>query len=239
MTFSTLCLLPAFFSALGTGPVGAAELERNLPAVDVAASAAATGHGSHVEPSTKPAKGQFLVATRKLVDPHFAETVILLLAYEANGAMGLVINRPTEMPLVAALPKMKELRDRSIRLYVGGPVARESMLLLIRSATAPESSQRIFEDVYASGSLAALRQALGRKGKTERFRAFAGHAGWGAGQLDAEIARGAWYVATVDAATAFDIAPSEIWSRLTERLSGQWARGPSPGLAGTLIEPRN
>jgi len=172
--------------------------------------------------TTAPAKGRFLVASRNLRDPNFAETVVLLLDYGPRGSMGIVINRPTEVLLATALPHLAELRGRDDRLFVGGPVSFNAMFLLVRARKKPPSSEQIFADVYASGRLSTLRQALRQKGKTNRVRAFAGYAGWGPGQLEQEIARGDWHVTEADAATIFDVPARDIWPKLIERFSGQW-----------------
>jgi putative transcriptional regulator len=165
-----------------------------------------------------------LVARRSVNDPRFAETVILLIGYSDRGAMGLIINRPTDVRLATALPKIKELRDRPDRLFAGGPVSPNAMLLLIRSATVPEGAQPVFGDVYVSGKLEALRKALGKSEKTHRLRAYAGYAGWGPAQLDGEIARGDWAIGPADATTVFDMAPGDMWPNLIDRFSVEWAR---------------
>jgi putative transcriptional regulator len=141
--------------------------------------------------------------------------------------MGVVINRPTDVRLATALPKIEELRGRTDRVYLGGPVATNAMLILVRAARKPKSSERIFGDVYASGSLSALRQALGKTGTGNRLRAYAGHAGWGSGQLEREIARGDWYVVAADAATIFERKAPDIWPKLIERFSGEWTQNRS------------
>ncbi len=170
------------------------------------------------------AKGKFLVASRQLRDPNFAESVVLLVSYGPGGAMGVVINRPTKVPLSSVLPGVKELRGRKETLYVGGPVAKHQMVLLVRSPTKPGDSTLVFGDVYATGSLAALRQAIRNKPNKTKFHAYAGYAGWAPGQLDAEVARGDWHVIAADAKTVFDRPPSDIWPALIRRLEGQWAR---------------
>lgn len=176
-------------------------------------------------PSTsQPAKGRFLIASRNLSDPNFGETVVVLLSAGARGAMGVVINRPTGVRLASALPDVAELRDRPDRVFVGGPVAGNVMVLLIRARTQPAKSELIFGDVYATGNLTALREALARKGKTDRLHAYVGYAGWGPGQLEREIARGDWYVGPAEATTIFDLPPADVWPRLIERFSGAWTR---------------
>lgn len=179
-------------------------------------------------PSTlPPTKGRLLIASRGLSDPNFSESVVLLLAYDARGAMGIVVNRPTEVRLASALPDIQELRDRSDHVYLGGPVNTNTMLILIRSPTHVRSSEQIFADVYATGSVAAMRKALGKADKANRLRAYAGHAGWAPGQLEREIARGDWYVTAADTATVFDTPHAEIWPKLIHRFSGQWTDGPA------------
>lgn len=178
----------------------------------------------HGPPPSQPAKGRLLVASRQLGDPNFAETVVLLLSYGERGAMGVIINRQSDVRLASALPQIDELHDRPDRVFLGGPVAANAMLVLIRATHPPESSQSIFGDVYATGSLAALRKAVGNKGKTDRLHAYVGYAGWGPGQLDQEVNRGDWYVAPPDAAIVFDTPPTDIWPKLVERFSGQWTK---------------
>ena len=174
--------------------------------------------------TARAAKGQLLVASRSLGDPNFSETVILLLTYEAHGAMGVVINRPTEVRLASVVTDVPVLRKRSDRIFVGGPVGGNLMVFLLRAAHRPEPSERIFADVYATGSVKALGQALSKSGKSSGLRAYAGYAGWGPGQLDMEIARGDWYVTGAEAATVFDMPAADIWPKLIERSSGQWTR---------------
>ena len=80
-----------------------------------------------------PARGKFLVASRNLIDPRFQETVVLLIDYNAEGAAGLIINRPTKMPLAEVLPSVPGLKERADVVYYGGPVEGHQMLMLIRS----------------------------------------------------------------------------------------------------------
>ena len=145
-------------------------------------------------PQPKLEKGKLLVASRDLSDPNFSETVILLIAYGPNGTMGVIINRPSDVKLATVLPEIKQLRRRPDTIYLGGPVLTNHVLLLIRSSKAPADSLPVFDDVYASSSLTTLRHALERQGPKDLFRAYAGHAGWAPGQLEAEVERGDWYV---------------------------------------------
>lgn len=170
-----------------------------------------------------PAAGRFLIASRRLGDPNFSQTVVLLIDYGAHGAMGVVINRPTPVTLASALPDVKELHNHNDRVFLGGPVGQSLMLLLVRSQKPPAKARRIFGDVYASGSLTVLRKTMSKKSKNH-LRAFIGYAGWGPGQLKREINRGDWYVAPADAKTIFDTPPADIWRRSVVRFSGEWTR---------------
>ncbi|MDX2166424.1 MAG: YqgE/AlgH family protein [Deltaproteobacteria bacterium] len=205
-------------AARRTMPVGVAVLLA-LAAAAVADAASRGDRPARPAHATRLAKGKFLVASRDLVDPNFFETVILLVDYDPHGALGVVVNRPTAVRLVEALPEVTELRRRKDVVFLGGPVARDRMLLLVRTSNAPRQSFRVFDRVYASGDLDALRHSLAHG---EGVRAFAGYAGWGPGQLDAEVARGDWLIGPADATALFDTAPSAIWDDLVERFSGDW-----------------
>jgi len=215
----------------------ASALAAPLPegAVAGAASAASVRRaGPGAPPAQKPAKGSFLIASRRLADPNFSRTVILLIAHEGTGSMGVVINRPTPVPLSAALPQVAELRGRPERVFAGGPVDVDRMLLLVRARERPADARLVFGDTYVSGSMEVLREALADERPSSRFRAYVGYAGWAPGQLDSELARGDWHVAPADAETVFERAPGEIWTEIVERVEGQWTRRlPGPGAAPT------
>jgi putative transcriptional regulator len=175
-----------------------------------------------------------LVASHRLADPNFSQTVVLLLAYEPAGALGVIVNRPTHVRLGSVLREVEELRDRPDVVFLGGPVAANQLVVLIRAPRQPESSAAVFDGVYVSGSTIALRKALGEPGKENRVRAYAGYAGWAPQQLDREIARGDWYVAGADAATIFEMKPSAMWPKLIEQFSGEWTRRQSADRADSL-----
>jgi putative transcriptional regulator len=180
-------------------------------------------------------KGMLLVASKDLGDPNFSEAVILLIAYGANGTMGVIINRASNVKLASVLPKIKSLRKRGDVIYLGGPVVTNTVLLLIRSAKQPEDSLAILDDVYASSSIPALQHQLERKGSKEQLRAYVGHAGWAPGQLEAEVERGDWYVTPADADSVFTAAPEGLWRALLPRVEGDWVRRDEPGVCASGI----
>ncbi|MEX1326466.1 MAG: YqgE/AlgH family protein, partial [Desulfobacterales bacterium] len=150
------------------------------------------------------AQGKFLVASRRLLDPNFRETVVLLIRYGPDGAIGLVINRPVELKISTVLPDIKELERSQETLYLGGPVEPARVLLLVRSAKPPEASMPVFGDVYLSSSQKVLQDLIKKPVKEERFRIYAGYAGWAPKQLESELDRGHWHVLKADTETLFD-----------------------------------
>jgi putative transcriptional regulator len=161
--------------------------------------------------------GAFLIATHRINDPRFSQSVILLTQHGAQGAMGVIINRPTEHRLAELLPEIEALEGRSDLLFFGGPVSLNAIVILLQSREEVklELTTRVFGDVYFSGNPEALAYILGRKRTDEAIRGYAGYAGWAPGQLEGEIARGDWTIAGADAFTIFKKDPSEIWRDLS------------------------
>ncbi|GMQ76819.1 MAG: hypothetical protein BMS9Abin01_2116 [Gammaproteobacteria bacterium] len=188
-----------------------------------------------VAPDARPprynlARGMLLIASRRLADPNFAESVVLLLEYDTKGALGLIVNRPTQVRLTDLLPDVEELKERADIVYLGGPVATDRIVLLMRSEQQPREAGRVFADTYVSSSVETLKQAVSISRDGGAFHAYVGYAGWGPGQLDDEVSRGDWQVSPADEAIIFDRAAEEIWPELIERNSGQWVRESFPAL---------
>jgi putative transcriptional regulator len=179
---------------------------------------------SEIKSEKKLAQGKFLVADRQMMDPNFRETVVLLIRYGTDGAMGLVINRPVPVKLSTILPDMKELDRRTEPLYLGGPVQPSMVLLLVRSANPIGSSMPVFDDVYLSSSQELLKRLIKKPAKEERFRIYSGYTGWAPNQLESEYDRGDWHVLKADTETLFDKKSSGIWQELIQRVSVKWVR---------------
>lgn len=201
--------------ALVSGLRAAGMLEPTARPARVALSWSAAGGSAGA-----PAAGRFLVAARTLRDPNFVETVILLVDFGDEGATGVIINRPTEIPLAGVLPEVSGLKDREDKVWQGGPVASWQLVLLTRSAEAGEGSRRVLSDVYFSTSRLLLERLVE---ESQEFRVYAGYAGWSPGQLEGEIARGGWSVLPGDPEMVFDPHPFSLWRELLERSSGKWA----------------
>lgn len=166
-----------------------------------------------------PDKGLLLVAARDMIDPRFRRTVILLLEHDDSGTLGVIVNHPTGITVGKALPKIKALTTRKDPIYFGGPVGLKVVIFLFRHDSRPPESARAFGDVYFSASSVTLERIL-KSGNMndQRLRVFFGHAGWAPGQLDAELERGDWHLATADAHTLFKESGDTLWRRLINRL---------------------
>lgn len=165
------------------------------------------------------AAGKFLVAGRDLSDPNFAETVVLLIDYSESSAIGLVINQPRRIRISRVLEEI-DLGDRAgDPVFRGGPVSLSGVLAIIRSEEEPALTRRVFDNVYLVNNLEALEAAIHRGATFDSMRVYLGYAGWGAGQLDREVALGSWHVMDADPDAVFDRYPSSLWERLVARAS--------------------
>jgi putative transcriptional regulator len=173
-------------------------------------------------------KGKFLVASRRLIDSNFQETVVFLIEYSMEGAMGLIINRPSQVKLATVFPEIKELKQRKDTVYAGGPVAADQLLMLVGSSKTPEGSVPVMPDVYLSSSLEEFKHLITNAGENERFRIFAGYAGWAPSQLDFERTRGDWHVLKADAESIFAQNPLELWPELIRRATLKWVQIKTP-----------
>jgi putative AlgH/UPF0301 family transcriptional regulator len=193
-------------------------LARFAAAFFVLALAGAYGQAEHL------AAGRFLVASRDLGDPNFAQTVILLVRYSGeDGAVGLVVNRRTDVALSRVFADLKEAKSRTDPVYIGGPVDPASVLALLKSASKPGDAQRVFGDIYLIASKETLQKTLATGAEASTFHAYVGYAGWGPGQLEHEVELGAWHVMPGDAPTVFHDDPESVWPRLIRRTETQIA----------------
>ena len=157
--------------------------------------------------------GQLLIAAPQLGD-YFRRTVVLVVAHTAEGAMGLVLNRPTETTVAEAVPALADLAEHDAVLFSGGPVGTESVMALGDF----ESSQDAGTPV--AGSLGLLDPDKDDVA-LRRLRVYAGHAGWAPGQLDDELAQDAWITEPVDAEDPF--SEGDLWTEVLQRKGGAYA----------------
>ena len=164
------------------------------------------------------ARGQLLIAGPGLVDPNFWRTVVLIVEHSDEGALGLVLNRPSETTVGEAVSELQQLLDVDDPLYVGGPVQPSSLIVLAEFDDAGDAALLAFDDVGVLATGASLEDPAG----VRRGRAFVGHAGWGPGQLDAEIERGDWILEPALREDAFADQPTELWQSVLTRKGGDY-----------------
>jgi putative transcriptional regulator len=165
-------------------------------------------------------RGQLLVAGPALLDPNFHRTVVLICEHDENGAMGLVLNRPSPIPAEQAIPELEDALPEGETLWVGGPVQTTAVVVLGDFSSDEHPKMPVHGDV----ALVLPEADLERVGTAiRRARAFLGYAGWGPQQLDGEIERDDWIVADFDPSDAFTSEPEQLWARVLVRKGGEYA----------------
>ena len=170
--------------------------------------------------------GKLLVATPELTDPNFARTVVQLVQHsDDDGALGVVLNRPSETPLGDVLPGWALLAPDPNVVFVGGPVQDTAAICLARLSR-PEPSESV---VVVPGApwLGTLDLEQDAADPVQEVRVFAGYAGWTPGQLEAEVEEGAWWVLDALPSDCFAADPERLWSDVLRR------QGPPLALAAT------
>jgi putative transcriptional regulator len=165
-------------------------------------------------------RGQLLIAGPSLLDPNFWRTVVLVVEHSDEGALGLVLNRPSETTVGEVAAQLDELLDPSESLYIGGPVQPSGVIVLAEFEDAGDAALIAFGDVGVLAADVSLEQD--RVG-VRNGRAFAGHAGWGPGQLDSELERGDWILEPARLGDAFSGEPDELWGNVLTRKGGSYA----------------
>ena len=172
--------------------------------------------------------GSLLIGGSSLFDPNFRRTVVLIGHHDDEGAVGIVLNRPTEHAVADAAPPLAELVAPGDRLFVGGPVQVEAAVVLA-DFERPEVAE-----ILAFGSVGFLPQEVrpDELGPLRRARVFAGYAGWGPGQLEAELEEDAWLVVPARTEDVFTDDPERLWAEAVART------GPSNRLLATMpVDP--
>jgi putative AlgH/UPF0301 family transcriptional regulator len=173
--------------------------------------------------------GKILVAGRNLGDPNFAQTVILLVQYDAGGVVGLILNRRSEVPVSRVLGDYPAAKDRSDPLYFGGPLDSQQIRALRKSPAklgGPklDGATQICHGVYQIATKAQLEQALADRPAPKAFHVYLGYAGWHVDQLRKEMELGAWFVFPGDAETVFNSDPDFMWRQMIRKTELQLAR---------------
>ena len=161
-------------------------------------------------------QGQLLVSSPLLNDPNFRRTVVLMTHHDEEGAMGLVLSRPSDVLVADAVPELAVLPGATERVYVGGPVQPEAVVVLVEHEDEPESA--------IVGNVAfMLAESNVEDLDAVRARVFAGYSGWGPGQLESELDESAWIVVAAEPDDAFAADPDELWRTVLHRKGGKFA----------------
>lgn len=159
----------------------------------------------------RPTTAILLVARDDLTDPDFAESVVLVMNNIGPGPIGIILNRPTSIPVSRLFPDLKRLARAHDRVYFGGPVDFGSVWFLFRAAKPPANAIQACDGVYLSADRKLLLQLLGRDRPMDGLKVFVGHAGWTPDQLEGEIAQGAWTLARAGPGAIFNGKSEHPW----------------------------
>ena len=173
------------------------------------------------------ALGRMLVASRELADPNFAKTVILLVHYDTEGVVGLMLNRRTDFPISRVLAQLEAAKGRSDPVYLGGPVETPTVFALLQSTDKLERAEHVFGGVYWISTKTALEKAISSRPDRGVFHVYLGYAGWSAAQLRNEVRRGGWFIFQADKQTVFNENPDSLWHQMIKKTELQMAGCPT------------
>lgn len=175
-----------------------------------------------------PKAGRLLVATPLLGDPNFRRSVVLVVEHEiAEGTLGIVLNRPTQIPVGQVLEQWTEVATEPSVVFRGGPVAQESALALaLVPGTDEPIGWRALDGAPALARLGLLDLDTPPRllaPAINEMRVYAGYAGWSPGQLESEIGEGAWLVVGAEPSDVFAAEPEDLWRTVLRRQEGEAA----------------
>ena len=165
----------------------------------------------------EPLRGSLLIAAPTLLDPNFRRTVVLVADHDDEGAMGVILNRPSGMTVADAAPELEPLIGAEAPIFAGGPVQPTAGVVLAEVA---EQGDPVFADIVMVPDLGELADVVDSAG---RIRVFAGYAGWGPGQLDGELEREDWIIEPARPGDVFHEDPDALWAEVLQRKGGQYA----------------
>jgi putative transcriptional regulator len=166
-------------------------------------------------------RGALLVAAPSLLDPNFQRSVVLVTEHTDEGAMGLVLNRPTDTTVEEAAPELSSLTGPAERVHQGGPVQPRAVVVLAEFEDPDAAAHVVLGDIGFVRADADLEQT---GTETRRGRVYAGYAGWGPGQLESELEDEGWIVVDDPLPTElFSPEPDDLWHDVLERQGGHLA----------------
>jgi putative transcriptional regulator len=167
--------------------------------------------------------GRLLIAEPLLDDPNFHRSVVLMIEHSDDGALGVVLNRPTDLPVEAVLSDWSGLAAPPAVLYQGGPVEQTGVLALGRRRAGVEAAIGWTSVLGEVGTVDLHVEPADLAASVDGLRFFAGYSGWGGGQLEAELEEGAWLVVPAVADDVFAPDPDTMWRAVLGRQRGKVA----------------
>ena len=183
---------------------------------------AETGQTDHVFLTSPQTKGRLLLATPPLTDPSFDRTVVYVLEHHEDGAIGLILNRPTDEALAEPLDRWIDLQSAPSSVFTGGPVDTNAMIAMATTKELLSDATELLTPIsglVASTDLSADPAIVAAH--VDNVRVFRGYAGWGAGQLDVEIEEGAWLLIDAEIGDVFSDRPETLWHDVLRRQPGR------------------
>ena len=166
-------------------------------------------------------RGRFLVAGKRLRDPNFYKTLVLMVEHGSDGAMGLVVNRPSSVTVAHALSAHFELPETDDVVYVGGPVEPAALFILHNAPQFDSGESPVVPGLYVGSSEDVFETIVEQASSGDpsvRFRIFSGCAGWGSGQLESELDRGDWYFYPASPELMFHDDPYEAYDLVLQKV---------------------
>ncbi len=167
--------------------------------------------------------GMLLLASPELLDPNFVDSVVLLLDVNDEGALGVVLNRPSALPVSEVLAGWGDVVEEPEVLFQGGPVSTDGALAVALASPGGQDGVGFRPVADRLGLLDLDTPTELVAGSVEKLRIFAGYAGWGAGQLEDEIEEGSWYVVPARADDVFRLDTRDLWRDVMRRQPGDLA----------------
>lgn len=152
-----------------------------------------------------------IVARPELPDPNFKDSIVLVMNNVGPAPGGVILNRPTRIPVSHLFPDVERLTRVDDKVYFGGPVQVTVVSFLFRASAEPEDAIKVLDGVYLSANRELLLKLLARDKPMQGLRIFIGYSGWGPGQLEGEIAQGDWTLEPATADAIFDNKSQHPW----------------------------